>query len=330
MAQAEASREEGSNNGDSRHERVHLSGDFDPDATDSEGEAVGLSYELNNSRNNTNMKSLTKKLLHIQRLLALGRKRRLGARVAARRVASRSLQMPSEAEEAFVGSVLSLEPLMAQAYRLLQPFCSMQLATRAAASTDSGSGTLTDLAVDAIHKAKVTTARAAWREHVEPLRKEVETAFRRHAELQQQFNECRTEYLREVAALRNEVRVRGDPEHCIGRGMTKDVTFFFEPMKALSPCEMEFALGVIKEKLKMIFETNPAVQETMDFGQVERLRELMNSSEVSNLREVLQRKEKVLSEFRSERLSLQHELALAHKRLRRGGCGPEAPNNREE
>ncbi|CAE8686982.1 unnamed protein product [Polarella glacialis] len=282
------------------------------------------------------MKSATKKYLHIQRVLALSRKGRLKAHVAARRVGSKwLLQMPSEAEQAFVGSVLSLEPLMAQAHRLLQPFCSVQLATGASVPTGTSSGKLTELAADAIHKVKVTTARATWREHVEPLRKEVETAVRRHAELQLQFNQCRTEYLREVAALRNEVRVRDDPELCIGRDITNDVTFFFEPMNALNPCEMEFALGVIKEKLKMIFETNPAVQTSMGSGQVGRLTQLMVSSEVSNLKQVLMKKEKEmtevrtkhqreLAEFRTKHLTLQQELAVAAGRLQKA-----APNIEE-
>jgi hypothetical protein len=114
------------------------------------------------------------------------------------------------------------------------------------------------LAVHAIHGAKISAARNAWKNLVAPLRAEVDDVRKKYAALLEQFQTVRAAYLKEVVMLRDGTRVRGDPESALeDTGKTLDVTAYFDPMCALLPCERDFAMQVVSEKLKMVFETNP-------------------------------------------------------------------------
>lgn len=198
------------------------------------------------------LKPRVRKLLIVLRLLSLGRHRRRSSCSSVARMSARKLADPlTEAESAFLGKVLSFVPVMARTSKLMRPFL------------DEGDGSLHELAARSLHQAKVMTIRTVWKDLMEPLKEEIEKSKQRHNTLQDQFREARTEFLREIATLRDEARVRGDPEKFLGQGQLKDVMFFFEPMKTLQPHELQFCLEVIKEKLKMIFEGNAAVSPTV-------------------------------------------------------------------
>merc|ERR1719361_1066109 len=94
--------------------------------------------------------------------------------------------------------------------------------------------------------------------------------------------------------FRDEARVRADPESTIA-GKTLDVKHFFDPAQALHPWELEFAMRVVTEKLKMIFETNPTISHTVDFGQIDRMRKLAHNAEAGRLRETLQHRNRDLA-----------------------------------
>ncbi|CAE7642304.1 unnamed protein product [Symbiodinium sp. CCMP2592] len=261
------------------------------------------------------LKPLVRKLVNVLRVLSLGRHHRRSFHSSSARFAGRRLSDPySEGEQAFLAKVLSFVPLMARSGKLMLPFLTE-------AGNKSG-----DLAATTIHQVKILTARAVWKDLVEPLKEEIEKSKTRHTSLQEVFNETRSEYLREVAALRDEVRIRGDPEKAMGLGQMKDVMFFFEPMKTLQPHELQYCLEVVKEKLKMIFEENAAVTQTVNFGQVDRLKELLVNAEVAKHREILNRKTAEIMELERERRHLQRELAIVSKGYRDAQVSVEAAN----
>eukprot|EP00439_Symbiodinium_sp_Y106_P044495 s168_g5.t1 len=256
------------------------------------------------------LKPLVRKLVNVLRVLSLGRHHRRSFHSSSARFAGRRLSDPySEGEQAFLAKVLSFVPLMARSGKLMLPFLTE-------AGNKSG-----DLAATTIHQVKILTARAVWKDLVEPLKEEIEKSKTRHTSLQEVFNETRSEYLREVAALRDEVRIRGDPEKAMALGQMKDVMFFFEPMKTLQPHELQYCLEVVKEKLKMIFEENAAVTQTVNFGQVDRLKELLVNAE-----EILNRKTAEIMELERERRHLQRELAIVSKSYRDAQVSVEAAN----
>lgn len=251
------------------------------------------------------LKPRVRKLLIVLRLLSLGRHRRRSSCSSVARMSARKLADPlTEAESAFLGKVLSFVPVMARTSKLMRPFL------------DEGDGSLHELAARSLHQAKVMTIRTVWKDLMEPLKEEIEKSKQRHNTLQDQFREARTEFLREIATLRDEARVRGDPEKLLGQGHLKDVMFFFEPMKTLQPHELQYCLEVIKEKLKMIFEGNAAVSPTVNFGQIDRLKELLISSEVAKHKEIITQKSLEILELERERRHLQRELAVVSKGYR--------------
>eukprot|EP00928_Gymnodinium_smaydae_P016042 TRINITY_DN1597_c0_g3_i2.p1 TRINITY_DN1597_c0_g3~~TRINITY_DN1597_c0_g3_i2.p1 ORF type:complete len:955 (+),score=181.69 TRINITY_DN1597_c0_g3_i2:53-2917(+) len=250
------------------------------------------------------LKQIVTKLLNALRLVALGRQRRRLVTSSTARQAGLRLSRPlAEGEREVVSSTLSLSPLMLRTHPLLQRFA------------EYGDGRLDALAASTIHAVKVWTARSVWKDHVEPLRSELDQTLRNYNALRDQFKEVRSTYLREVAALRDDVRVRGDPETSLGKDQLKDITHFLEPMRMLQSDELTFALEVVKEKLKMIFESNPSVTIATGFGQIERLKELLVNSEISRLKDLANKRSAELLDSERERRQLQRELAVATNRV---------------
>lgn len=265
------------------------------------------------------LKPRVRKLLIVLRLLSLGRHRRRSSCSSVARMSARKLADPlTEAEAAFLGKVLSFVPVMARTSKLMRPFL------------DEADNSLHELAARTLHQAKVMTIRTVWKDLMEPLKEEIDKSKQRHNTLQDQFRESRTEFLREIATLRDEARVRGDPEKCLGEGQLKDVMFFFEPMKTLQPHELQYCLEVIKEKLKMIFEANAGVSPTVNFGQIERLKELLISSEVAKQKEIITQKSLEIVELERERRHLQRELAVVSKGYRNVNLEAQTASNASE
>lgn len=293
------------------------------------------------------MKHAVGKVLRAIRLMSLGRMRRRlsGLTPAGRKQEDRILGngtgavtgAAAEAQAAFLGRVLSSLPLMRGAYRMMQSFLSDDVARAKAPglalpSTDAGSGggpetvqsrvdltLLSKLGAHTIHKVKVQTARTAWCVGVEPALAEVDRLRKQLADLQKQFEESRSEYLREVSALRDGVRVRGDPRSIVGQlSRSTDVTFFYDPMHSLRPHEVDFALQAVNEKLSMLVETNPEVVTTFDIGQVKALLELSKNHEVQKLMGCLKARAAEVLELQNDRRRLQRELAAATSAARAG------------
>jgi len=234
------------------------------------------------------MRAAVLKILHLNKLVALRRQRHVSD--LERSFRDCTPEAPDDEEAAFIGRVLSSPSLMRRACFMLRPFAAV------AEGAEGAGGHLKILSIAArtIHQVKVLTARTAWKhvlEIVAPLRCETDMARRRHQALQRQFNETRVAYLKEVVAMRDEIRVRGDPESVLQlQCKSLDVTFFLDPMVMLLPHELDFASKVVAEKLKMIFEANPTVTTTIDSGQVDKLMEHLESEELQRLRAALKRK----------------------------------------
>eukprot|EP00913_Durusdinium_trenchii_P026212 g24591.t1 len=168
------------------------------------GQAMPQEYERRMSADGS---FLVRKLLIVLRLLSLGRHRRRASCSIVARQSARKLADPlTEAEAEFLGKVLSFVPVMARTSKLMRPFL------------DEGDGSLHELAARTLHQAKVMTIRTVWKDLMEPLKEEMEKFKNRNVTLQDQFREARTEFLKEISTLRDEVRIRGDPEKALGDG----------------------------------------------------------------------------------------------------------------
>jgi len=246
------------------------------------------------------------KLLHATRLARHGRRCRRSKDHIKRNRTLSLWDAPSQEETSFMSRVMTAIPLMRRASCHLQTLCDT--------TSPEDCEEIPSLAVDAIHQSRVCTARIAWREFAETsasLRAEAALDKSRFQTLQTQFQTARSEYLKEVTALRNQVRIRGDPESCIRKELTNfDVRFFFDPLNALQPHELDFASKVIAEKLKMIFEANPTVTKTVDFGQVEQVSKLAESSEVAKLKQALKQRVAQLADLEKEHLRIQKQCHL--------------------
>jgi len=263
-------------------------------------------------------RGVPRKVVNVIRFIALGRTKYHSLAYIKRNRSFLLWEGPTEEEQAFTSRILTSRPLMRRACTLLESFCRLPggecptcSTGETACNTSSASSELQRWAADAIHQAKVCTARIAWRElceYSESLRTEVKQTNKKYAALREQFHSMRADYLREVAALRDEVRARGNPEAGLTKQAKLDVTFFFDPMKALQPHEVDFALQVVSEKIKMIFEKDPRVEKMIDFGQMEKLKEDAVNNEVQKLREALGQKTHKLGEVQKECQVLQKRL----------------------
>lgn len=193
-------------------------------------------------------------------------------------------------EEPIMRQVLSSAPLMKKVYELLKDL-QCEKTSEFFPCPEADQADVLSVSTRLIHQVKFCTVRTCWREVIRPMKAEMDRTNCAYKRLKEQFHETRTEYLREVTMLRDSTRLRGDPESAIKvESKSFDVITLFDPIKALSPHEADFALKVVTEKLKMIFEQNPTVTQTIDFGQVQMLKSLVESNEVKKLRAALQQK----------------------------------------
>lgn len=264
----------------------------------------------------------------VQKLMAVGwMTERPGVdRSVVRNIASRWQQRaPDDTEKKMLGQILGNWSLMMKTCELLQGFQHELLGIEGffdelgvnPVSSETGSPRATwqrgelvtprrldtkaqkvmDLAVKVIHQAKWSSLRICYHKVVENLEKELHDLKGRHEELQDQFQKIRLEYLQEVAALRDQVRVRGEVEHAID-AKTEDIVYYFEPTKALTAAESEFVFNTVKEKVLMILESNPRVATTVDLGQVEKLKEMCETKMVTDLKKTLVDKANELKEVK--------------------------------
>jgi len=201
-------------------------------------------------------------------------------------------------ERAFVSRLLSSAQLMRVSSTTLRGFHTPLFADGAPVDRQD----LANIASKSIHQLKVWTAQIAYRFHNKPNVEALKVAAGRHEALTATFRETRTAYLKELAYLRDMVKLRQDPLANIDAFM--EVRQFWDPVIMLSPVELKFLKDCVEEKLKMIFENNPTVAKTVDLGQIERLRTLVESNECTELRAALSRKMTALTSAEKEIVNL--------------------------
>lgn len=223
----------------------------------------------------------------------------------------------------FIGQVLRSVPLMVKSTNMMQklhePLFSDQPLDRVG---------FVNLGAKMVHEVKMATAQTCWYDHVRPLREEVQERKLRHKSIEEQYKEARSAYLEEVTTLRATQRpMRPDPESWLAIKQTddpKDVKWFYEPTAYLSEDERKFALDVVKEKIKMIFEVNPEVAQQMDFGQVDNMLNRVESDELAQVRRVLKNKNAELQELKKVLKDTQKGHAPSSKG---SGAGKYAPQS---
>eukprot|EP00930_Biecheleria_cincta_P054312 TRINITY_DN4032_c1_g3_i1.p1 TRINITY_DN4032_c1_g3~~TRINITY_DN4032_c1_g3_i1.p1 ORF type:complete len:1092 (+),score=248.99 TRINITY_DN4032_c1_g3_i1:158-3433(+) len=264
----------------------------------------------------------------VQKLMAFGwmtERPGIKRNVLERGMSDRWQQAPDDAEKKMLGQILGSWNLMMKSCELLQEFqhellgiegffdelgvspvspetgsprAKWQLAQAGSSGRlDSRSQKIMDLAVRVIHQVKWSSLRVCYHKVIEKLDRELRDLKGKHEELQEQFQKIRLEYLQEVAALRDQVRVRGDVEHVLD-AKTDDIVYYFEPTKALTAVESEFVLNTVKEKILMILEANPRVAPSVDMGQMEKLREMCETKMVGDLKKSLVDKANELKEMK--------------------------------
>lgn len=254
------------------------------------------------SKARVSFKAVVVKLMHMMRLMRTGRRRRKSVDFIKRNRSFGEWEGATDAEAEFVGKVMTAIPLMKRTSKLVQAVCNN--------APPSEESEVPDIAAEAIYQARMWTARIAYRESAEASAKarvEAEQWKSKYEALQSQFQSARHEYLSEVAALRDQVRVRGDPESSLKDAQNFDVTFFFDPMHVLQPAELDFCLRVVAEKVKMIFESNPTVSSSPDFGQASKLKALEENKELGRLQQVLKRKNAEFMDLEREYTRLQKQ-----------------------
>ncbi|CAE8684394.1 unnamed protein product, partial [Polarella glacialis] len=251
-----------------------------------------------------------KKDLHklVRKLMAVGwitEKPGIRARHCSRNTVSMFDTVPQDEEREMMGSILGNSHLMRKTCESLQSFqqelfghTSSFCAVRCIGDEDDSeySGTevsecerIMNLAVKVIHQTKWNTLRMAWAKTVKKQKDELRDCRSRFEELQKRFKDVRTEYLNEVTTLRDQTRVRGDPDSYL-QSKTGDVVSFYDPASGLSAAETEFLLKAVKEKLTMIFETNPTVVPTVDMGQLQQLKDMVEGQQVAEMKQALAKK----------------------------------------
>lgn len=228
--------------------------------------------------------------------VALRAKRRFGTEVHA-------LQDRDEAE--FLGAVLHSVPIllketvwMRQVHRALQRMRRTMDPTAAMGA-----------ACDGFFKVKSITARACWLTHLLPLREHNRQLEERYSSLKVQFRKVREEYLHEVTALRDQLRMRPDPERGLDQG---DVTLFYDPASSLSEDELVFACKAVREKLKMIFEHVPG-QPGLNLGQLASMEARAEGRTARELTATVARLLKENEELRQQLYAVQAAVSSAAK-----------------
>jgi len=199
-------------------------------------------------------------------------------------------------EQGFVSKVLVMPAVLWKSTRLLKSFQVQMDGLQAEdVSTDMQTSAWNGMA-EAMYKVKLCIVRQCWAHFVRPATQELQALTERYEGLKKQFHVARTAYLHEVSALRDELRIRPDPEELVAG--SPDIISFFDPTMSLQPPELKFACEVITEKLKMIFETNPGVQRGCNLTQLQQLLQAKEGHEVAELKAALKSRDEEEKELR--------------------------------
>lgn len=164
-------------------------------------------------------------------------------------------------------------------------------------------------AAKAIHKSKFYTIRYCWEKKIFPLKQELSTLTKIYQGLKKQFTQVRSEYLQEVAVLRDLARTREDPECILPSKKQADVRYFYDPVTSLSAEELEFVTHVVSEKLKMIFEVDKDAQGRVNTAQLDAMNATNHANRERKLQETIKMQEEQIKELKAQNKLLQQDLS---------------------
>eukprot|EP00930_Biecheleria_cincta_P067677 TRINITY_DN5443_c0_g3_i1.p1 TRINITY_DN5443_c0_g3~~TRINITY_DN5443_c0_g3_i1.p1 ORF type:complete len:910 (-),score=166.69 TRINITY_DN5443_c0_g3_i1:101-2776(-) len=151
-----------------------------------------------------------------------------------------------------------------------------------------------NVTVGILHKLKVATLRCCWKQYLAPMNDMMAKDKKEYAMLKSKFQENRCSYLKEISALRDSTRKRANPLDGL------DTTVFYGPENmTASQEEMEYLQAAVVEMVKVVFDTNPSVQKTIDASQLERLRDCATTEATEVLQQELKKAQEEIRELRA-------------------------------
>eukprot|EP00931_Biecheleriopsis_adriatica_P047957 TRINITY_DN27687_c0_g1_i1.p1 TRINITY_DN27687_c0_g1~~TRINITY_DN27687_c0_g1_i1.p1 ORF type:complete len:1440 (+),score=339.94 TRINITY_DN27687_c0_g1_i1:137-4456(+) len=240
----------------------------------------------------------------VLRFRAAGKRRASEQALQKARVDDGKLVWSSE-ERAFHGQALNSVPLMLKTQEVVRFF--LEDAT-------------VNNSISSIHKVKSYAIRVCWREFIKPLQEEVRKGKQEYALLKARFQEGRMSYLKEISSLRDHVRFRPDPTSGLP---PPDPTMFWGPEQMMTPDELEFMTKALQEMVKVIFDTNPNVTKTIDFGQMDRMKEKVESEAQESFKKQLAKANAKIRELEDEvsELAQQEHTRKFQMRFKRASIG---------
>mmetsp|Transcript_100329 Transcript_100329/g.265184 ORF Transcript_100329/g.265184 Transcript_100329/m.265184 type:complete len:458 (+) Transcript_100329:14-1387(+) len=215
------------------------------------------------------------------------------AKAAKQKILPRYFATEDLRERTFLSEILRSLPVLMHETTWLCDFIAL-----AGKSGHGASSPIVDHVIKTMHVLKVLVARCCWCQVIGHLRDDKETLTAQYDQLKEKFNRCRTEYLIEVAALRDAQQQRVNLDEVFPQtGGGGGHMALFEPLEALHPEEKDYALRAVQEKLKMILERDPCGNLSMNKAQLDSLGKMQSEEEVNELKKHNQELEEALEKF---------------------------------
>jgi len=215
------------------------------------------------------------------------------AKAAKQKILPRYFATEDLRERTFLSEILRSLPVLMHETTWLCDFIAL-----AGKSGHGASSPMVDHVIKTMHVLKVLVARCCWCQVIGHLRDEKETLTAQYDQLKEKFNRCRTEYLIEVAALRDAQQQLVNLDEVFPQtGGGGGHMALFEPLEALHPEEKDYALRAVQEKLKMILERDPCGNLSMNKAQLDSLGKMQSEEEVNELKKHNQELEEALEKF---------------------------------
>lgn len=210
-----------------------------------------------------------------------------------------------EDHKAFIAGILNNFQLMARFTRFLrqsQDFFQKAEEEYLATGRPIGPSEFLSLMAQKLHDAKISTAHLCWHEVVKPLRTHSTNQQIGIDSLKSQLKQLRSDYLKEISALRDTKRGGNDP-----LDMIPDIRYFYEPLHSLEPHEQKFMIDLIREVLKMMMDS-PESKGKVKSSALERFVSEVHDNELKQLKDEISSKNSQLKELRQAQHFLETQL----------------------
>lgn len=208
-----------------------------------------------------------------------------------------------EDHKAFIANILNNFQLMARFTRFMRQSQDFfhKAEEECLASGKAMAPELLNLMAQKLHEAKISTAHLCWHEVVKPLKTHASNQQIGIDSLKSQLKQLRSDYLKEISALRDTKRGRGDPLEAI-----PDIRYFYEPLHSLEAHEQKFMIDLIREVLKMMMDSD--LKGTVKSSALERFVSEVHDNELKELKDEISAKNSQLKELRQAQHFLGRQL----------------------